>query len=488
MLGIACLLIAVAPQEWFSLQVGDDSYFFVSWGVAGLFAASATAHYIAGSWRLPWPAIRVLWPFGLFVLLGGISLATSPYLSQALSKGMVQVIGISAMVAMALGFCSLVANRPPVLPLLLKWNAVTCGVVGIIGIVQFVVNNVARAPILTPDFLATFLGWDHFSQAGQLGGLLRATSVETEPAHLCTFLAAAAGLALVRLGLAGRTAALNLRPHVPGWAAYGIIGGFGVSLSLEGYLTLIVAAIATASLARQGRKLPQRTRGRRYASLVGAAALVTVIAVPIVAGPALIEKAGTLSLIYQALDPEAADIKDVDTGDISALAIAGNAVVALRNLEERPFLGMGFGGHPVSYDELVPDFAFYSADALYGLNKANGASLLIRILSETGILGTLAFLAGAISVLGEGWATCRRCAKAPVGDRLVKLRGLSIAVTASCAAILFAYLSRKGDYFDAAMWECIAMTLSLTSLVPSERTVRVPLMDTPNAPPAPIPT
>ncbi|HXQ52397.1 MAG TPA: hypothetical protein VN802_14990 [Stellaceae bacterium] len=467
MLTLARIFIVLAPQQWLAFAT-ETSRFFISWAAGGVFAAAAGMLYVSRSWSLPWTTIRLAWPFLAFVLIGVLSLATSPYFAAALSKGAVQAVGIATMLTVAFGFSTLVSGNLSVLMTLIKWSAATAGVVGLIAVGQFAVNNIVRAPVVEFSFLGQlFGGFDEFGQRGTLGGLWRATSIATEPARMCSYLSVALGTALVRVGLAGRDGAAVLRPYVPGWAAFGILGGFAASLSLEGYMALILAAVAILIARRRTRTHRARLRGQRYINWGVGAAAVAVVAIPFAAGPDLIGKLGTLELVYQAFDPDAPQISAVGRGDISALAIAANAVVAVDNLEERPLLGMGLGAHPVTYDDLVPDFAYNNEAGLNGLNKDDAASLLLRLLSETGLLGTLAFAAGAFAVLRQGWMVARSCGGWHEDGRLMVLHFTAIGMIGSCTALFFRNFSRDGTYFDATLWECIGLTLSLVSFAPA---------------------
>lgn len=74
------------------------------------------------------------------------------------------------------------------------------------------------------------------------------------------------------------------------------------------------------------------------------------------------------------------------------LSFISNLEVAFYSLKKNFLLGVGFGGHRYAYDELFSQRSFIGVRYLFGLNKESAHSLIIRILSETGILGFSAYI------------------------------------------------------------------------------------------------
>jgi hypothetical protein len=155
----------------------------------------------------------------------------------------------------------------------------------------------------------------------------------------------------------------------------------------------------------------------------------------------------------------------LETGQVSALAVASNVAVMVDNLPRHPLLGVGLGGHPASYERYAPPYARYSED-LEGLNAQDAASLLVRLLSETGILGTALFLLGGFGLLVS-------CRSAILGSRLMtdsaektsassrhlswQVMAVAIGIGAGWTSVFFQYLMRAGQYYEQAMWIPIAL-------------------------------
>lgn len=465
---LVCLFIVAAPMEWFAFAQGGNHILQGSWIICGIIGSSFILSLIAGEWRVPRSALTAITPFLFFVLVGAIALVASPYFGSALGKGLTQIAGLFGVLTVTLAAATLVSGRFEVLSKLVTCTAVVGGILGGVGIVQFVVNNLAGTQAIDFGWLGGIWGqWSTYgASAGLVGGLWRPSSLASEPAHMTTFLAPASGLALVRVGALGRGAAVSLARYVPAWAAFSIIGGIAVSISLIGYSILAAALIATLLLGKVNRVRSRQAR-RRSPWLLGGAAMVAAItiAVPLAAQKGLVDKASSVSLVIDAFGPQEADLGRVSMIDISGAILAANVTVTISNLSARPLLGVGLGAYPISYDALVPD-AFFQSD-LFGLNRNGEGSLLLRLLSETGVLGTIAFLWACGSLVQKTRRLSRVwLASAANDERMETAAYLGFAITASCAATVYAYLARYGAYYDACLWQAIALAVSLLTLSP----------------------
>jgi hypothetical protein len=89
---------------------------------------------------------------------------------------------------------------------------------------------------------------------------------------------------------------------------------------------------------------------------------------------------------------KSAQTLDVEGVNVSTFALVTNAFVARQEVTDHPFLGGGIGSHIISYRHFIDDQLgidlWENSDAME-LNAADGNSLLLRALSETGILGVL---------------------------------------------------------------------------------------------------
>jgi hypothetical protein len=76
------------------------------------------------------------------------------------------------------------------------------------------------------------------------------------------------------------------------------------------------------------------------------------------------------------------DITNVGT----TVSMASNFDVALYTLKKSPLFGSGFGGHETMYHRRFQNNDFKNS-WFYGLNYNSGHSLIIRVLSELGLIG-----------------------------------------------------------------------------------------------------
>ena len=74
------------------------------------------------------------------------------------------------------------------------------------------------------------------------------------------------------------------------------------------------------------------------------------------------------------------------------LSFISNLQTALYCLSKSPLIGVGFGGHEKAYFEVFTRSNFPGIDYLYGLNSKSGHSLLIRMISETGLIGITIYI------------------------------------------------------------------------------------------------
>jgi hypothetical protein len=434
--------------------------------VAAAIACYGGMQFLLGNMRLSPPADRWAWPFLLFVIAAAGSLATSPYLREAGVKGLVQLLGVSTMLLFAVTFAHVCSRKPSWLLTVLRYSSASLGAVGLIGVIQSVVNNAAGGAFFSLEFLNPILGLD-WRDPGGIGGFRRANSLVSEPAHLATFLVAGLGLALIRFGLFGAVArSPEVRYVMPGWAAVGIVGGITVSMSVVGYAGMIMVVIAIRFLAIIfGRRKSVRRRSWTYrARAAGGIGAVAIVA--LVAGQPLLDKLQTTTLISEAgVLAEQGTVRDfIITENVSALAIAVNLEIAVKNFMERPMLGAGIGAHPTTYDLKAPDYAFLSP-IVYGLNRDEAASLLLRLVSETGWFGTGLFLLGLLLVLWTGWVAIRAYSTFAGGsEHFAGWRAIGIGLLASYAAVSALFLMRMGVYFSSTLWCSIALVIAFAAL------------------------
>ncbi len=117
---------------------------------------------------------------------------------------------------------------------------------------------------------------------------------------------------------------------------------------------------------------------------------------------------------------------------LSTYALLTNAYVAYKSFLDSPLFGRGLGSHPVSYDKFIhPGVSGVIWYKDYPeANKMDAGSLLLRLLSETGLLGIL----GMLFFLLKCRVTSNDCE--------------NLKIICNSALILFLlYLMRQGHYF-----------------------------------------
>ncbi len=74
----------------------------------------------------------------------------------------------------------------------------------------------------------------------------------------------------------------------------------------------------------------------------------------------------------------------------SSFVLYNNYVIALENFQRNPFFGTGLGSHPLAFDK----YSLTNAPGMIELNfnKADANSMLLRLLSETGLYGVIIML------------------------------------------------------------------------------------------------
>ncbi|MEW6073246.1 MAG: hypothetical protein AB1726_11740, partial [Planctomycetota bacterium] len=376
------LLVVALPLTALSVVVGGHAVepaWVLAAGIALLYFLERLARPDRAPPRGTGWALAVL----LFVGLGLFALAWSPYATRAAgAKGAIQAAGILCALGTALAVVRCVEGRPERFARLVRLLVVVLFWVAAIGLAQFVLFNVLRLPAGGEfEFLNSITGnpkaWRY---PGQLGGIVRVNSIAAEPAHLAQYLATVSGLVWLRLGALGRSRAEEVRAYVSRGEAAAILLCAVLTLSLVGWGAFLVALVALVVFSRRislGRALP------------------AAVAVAVAAGAALLwigrteralgVKLATIPTVLAA----AGDVGDtVDTPAISAIAVLGNRVVTAANLERRPLVGIGLGAHPESFAAVAPQWEGISAK----LNAEDASGLLLRLLSETGVVGATLFV------------------------------------------------------------------------------------------------
>jgi hypothetical protein len=262
-----------------------------------------------------------------------------------------------------------------------------------------------------------------------------------------------AGVSLIRLGLGGALHRDAVRRVIPAWAAISILLGFIVTVSLIDFFLLAIVGVTLMMVSR-------KISARAIATLLASMILMSAVGYGAIAStlPDLSEKLGAM----QAITSD--DLRLQRAEDLSAIALAVNLAVMRANLSRDPMLGSGLGAHPLTYDRENPGLGRLPADIVtVGLNKEDAASLLIRLLSESGLLGTVAFVVGWIVAVMRS----RRAILASLGAQPQPnlFLSLAIGVTASMIGIGIACMARAPQYYAPWFWLPMALTASVPELL-----------------------
>lgn len=392
--------------------------------------------------------------FVIFLLIGASSVILSDDAPQIFAKGLVQVGGVSIMLLACVAAMNEIARRPVLFANYIHLCVVVLAIVSLIGVAQFMLANALGHPeMLDFSFLNRWSGGNVWYNRGSVDGIVRANSILQEPSALGMVLGSGAGVSLLRLGLGGAAQRDAVRETVPAWAAISIMGGFIVTVSLIDFFLL---AIVGASLWTVSRTISANAIAVLFAALVfmGGMAYAAIAS----SLPDLGEKLGAMESITSD------DIEVKRAEDLSAIALAVNLAVMRANLACNPMLGAGLGAHPLTYDRENPGLGRLPAEIVtIGLNKEDAASLLIRLLSESGILGTAAFIAAWILTV----ARSRRFIVASVtaGKAPNEFWSLAIGVTASMIGIGIACMARAPQYYAPWFWLPMALTTAVPGLL-----------------------
>lgn len=422
------------------------------------------AGFIALVWILAFLSGRIglrradkwsLW-FWLFIAFSVVSLVGSPYLPESYAKGIIQIIGIITILVASLYISRHVASHPPRLLSYVRVLALVVVLVAGIGLWQFVASNLLHLePLANFSFLDLGSG-QVWREPGYVGPWERANSITVEPAEFAKILGMAGGIALLRLGLMGSSLSRSAATVMPRWAALVVLGGFMVAISIIGYVLLALITLSLMILLYRPNL--------RFSVRI---AFVSVVAVALgwlllsVLGPEFGDKVETIPLIFSGATGGTAP-----TESLSALSFSANLSVALENVSNNPLFGVGPGGHSSSYDVLAPGWLSYN-EIVYGINKEDANSLLVRLLSETGLVGTILVLTGVLTVIVWARRAIQRALTFHQKDssRPSPILTVAIGVTASCMAVFTLYLLRLGVYFDPPLWVLIALTAAVPPLL-----------------------
>jgi hypothetical protein len=392
--------------------------------------------------------------FAIFLFIGALSVVLSNDSRQIFIKGFVQVGGIAIMLLACIATMNEIARRPVLFANYVRQCSSILAIVALIGVVQFVFANAFGYPeILEFNFLNRWAGGNVWYNRGSLDGIIRANSILQEPSALGMVLGTMDGVALIRFGVGGAAQRDAVRRVISRWSAILIVAGFVVTVSLIDFFLLLVVSASIWMVSR-------RSSAGVVAGLLGA-----ILVIGGVAYSAIVSALPDLNAKIAAMSSLASDDLRVERAeDLSAIALAVNLAVMRANLARSLMLGAGLGAHPIAYDRENPGLGRLPAEIVtVGMNKEDAASLLIRLLSESGLLGTTAFMMGWIVAVVRSRRAILATIKAGAAPNAFS--SLAIGITASMVGIGVACMIRAPQYYAPWFWLPMALTASVPELI-----------------------
>lgn len=278
--------------------------------------------------------------------------------------------------------------------------------------------------------------YDFFRFAGQIGPFVRATGLLGEPSQAGILVTPALYLCLVR------------RKY---WALALILGATVFTFSTLAFLAaLIIAAIfvLTTGLARQ--KIWLLVISLTLISSVFLLPTFQARITPITSAPSVLLQGDT-------------ELEDFLPLGASFATLAMNSLVAFHAMRDTYLVGSGFGSFQDAYRRYSPLIA--DVDSIIGFfyNKIGGGSLLLRIATETGVLGLALVGFGFMNGFKALLLGKRVSGSVPGSSGGLYLQGLSLGLI-----ILLTYLIRKDQYFNfnflVALWTSYICAVSIFNL------------------------
>jgi O-antigen ligase len=238
-------------------------------------------------------------------------------------------------------------------------------IVAVIGLVQELSFLAAFKPGY--DFSYILPGARSFGDAQN--GFLRVSSILIEPSQFCSTMMPAFFVSVVSL-----FSRQVLFTGLNRWKSALIITAFLLTFSTIGYVGIF---FTIALLAINYRKM-------RYVILSGVAAFVLFFffysTIPLFT-VRVVDSAHVLT-----------GRRDLERSNQSVYALGSNVLVTWEVFRRSPFFGAGLGSHPVSHDRHISKVVDLSRVYYEKVNAQDAGSFLLRLLSETGLFGLLAFL------------------------------------------------------------------------------------------------
>lgn len=399
-------------------------------------------------------------PFILFLVISVIGLIVSPFGIAILEKGLIQIIGITVMLIMVFSIVHEIRKQPRFFITAARLAMISLGIFASIGIVQFILWNLTPWSFLINfSFLNDLAGGIVWRDTSHTGGIYRANSLTSEPSHFVRYLGFGLGIAFIRVGMFGNQYKQYISTVFPLWSAWAIIIGTILSVSILGWgLMLIIAIMLFLLLGKLSAR--QLIMGIVTITVLG----ILLIYIAMQTEGIFFEKLQSLSFLF--VDESIVLSKNIHSQDLSALVINYNYIVAKENFISQPLFGGGLGSHSLAAVVFLPSYVYLFNIPI--LNTEDAASLLLRLISETGLLGLCLFMGGIIWIIMRARQVIKKKMNAgSLDDVLV----VSIGILASGVGVFSLYFGRTGHYYDPVFWVLIAMVVAIP-MVLKVRTVR----------------
>jgi hypothetical protein len=202
------------------------------------------------------------------------------------------------------------------------------------------------------------------------------TSLLSEPADLCIVISPALFVAISQL-------ISKDKKYLSSFGVFCIIIAYLLTLSVVGILGILISAFL---LLIKGGISRVRTGTLKSFTII---LLVLLMSLPFVYH---------IPSIKLRIDDTIQVIKgerkiNPDDINLSTFALYSNSLIAYKSFLQSPIFGTGLGTHEINYDRFIDDiFPIASYNKSLKLNRMDGSSLFVRLLSETGIMGLSFFL------------------------------------------------------------------------------------------------
>jgi len=387
--------------------------------------------------------------FVVFLILG---MLISPYRYLVFQKGSIQIISIVVMLVFCIFFVSISRIKSAFIIRFIKVLNIGLGCYALIAILQFIFWDLLGA--------TQVLNFEGFCKCWRWGGMEplnefhRVRSLASEPTHYALILGIGIGSALLRLGILGRRVSYKIKNIMPLWAALSIIISLCLTLSINAYLLLILIGLSFLSI------LTAKINLKIVLSIFSICCML-VFAIISNMDSIFSKKVGSIKyILYPELLIKESDF-DIRSG-LSALTMIVNYKVAKNNLNNNYLFGGGVGSHPKAYEKYVSKTEYMRSDIWYGLNKDDAASLSLRLLSETGLIGLGLFL------FASGLIIFRSINFLKKSTLITEKNILALSMVCSFIGIQIMYLIRVGHYYDLSYWLLVALVVSTVNMSQQE--------------------